>query len=71
MEHNKLLSFKSIFLKVPRKKILKSLKKDSIDSKEFGFYMHLRTKTQKSIYKAQHLLSILERLLRKNLFIRR
>lgn len=71
MEREKRVSFTSIFLKVPRKKIIKALKKDSIDSKEYGFFFSLHTKTQKITNKSEHLRTVLECLLRKNLTINR
>jgi len=71
VEHDKFLSFKSVFFRIPKKKILKALKKDSINSKEYGFFMRLHTKTEKSIFKLRNLSTILERVLRKNLTMRR
>lgn len=67
----KLLSFKFVYLRIPRKKILKNLDKHSINIKDHYKYSKLHTKTEQAIYKLQHLSSILERLMLKNTVIKK
>lgn len=61
----KLLPFTFVFLSVPRKKILKALKSDVLKNKEICNLMRLHKKTQKAIYRLQHLSTVLDRILNK------
>lgn len=61
----KLISFTFVFLSVPRKRILKALKSEFLESKEIYYLMRIRAKTLKAINKLQHLLSILDKILNK------
>ena len=64
----RLIFFKNVYLKIPKKKIFKILDKKDISYSDFYFLNKLHTKTERTIYKLQHLLSVLERALLKNIY---
>lgn len=60
-----LLSFNYILIKIPRKRILESLRKERITNREFHRYKKLQLEIDKKYNQMLHLQSVLERVLNK------